>query len=117
MEQISWLFAMQIDPANAQKVEQICQKAVDLAKKEDGTLIYEWSFSDDKKLLHVVERYQNSQAVLLHLDSFVKNIASDLMSCGEVSAFYVYGEPNSEAKERLGAMGAKFMKQIEGFAR
>lgn len=84
---------------------------------EPGTLAYEWSLSDDNRICHVHERYLDSNAALIHLNTFTEKFGARLMAIGDGTGFVVYGSPSDELKIKLEAFGGKYMSPIGGFMR
>lgn len=52
-------------------------------RNEVGTLNYEWAISNDQKVCHIYERYQDSVAVMIHLKSFAANYAALIFRSGD----------------------------------
>jgi quinol monooxygenase YgiN len=84
---------------------------------EPGTLIYEWTISEDEKSAEVHERYADSDAALRHLASFNDNFADRLMALVEPTGMIVYGSPSAALKKQLEGAGPVYMNVIGGFAR
>ena len=56
-------------------LKAVRDKLVEASSKEDGTVGYEWSISEDQKTVHVAERYQSSEQLMVHLGSFGAHFA------------------------------------------
>lgn len=117
-EHVSWVFELAIKEGQLENLKKLMVEMVDATKaNEAGTLIYEWTISEDSKQCHTYERYADSKATLTHLETFVEKYAGRLMETGDATRFVVYGNPNDEVKKSLEGFGAAYMLPIGGFAR
>ena len=48
------------------------QQLITSAKNEEGTVMYEWTISENNRSVHIYERYQNEAAAKLHLQGGAK---------------------------------------------
>ena len=116
-EEVSWSLELAIKPGQIDVVRTLIPEMVDSTQKEPGALIYEWSISDDDRMVHSYDRYANSEAVLAHLSTFGEKFAERFLAAVEPTRFVVYGDPTDQAREALDAFGALYMKPLAGFAR
>jgi len=86
-------------------------------QKEAGTLNYEWFFNKDKSVCHIYERYENSEAVLVHLANLGEHFLDRFMGSFEPFELTVYGNPTAEAREALDDLGAQYLSPEGGFSR
>jgi len=84
---------------------------------EPGALNYEFSISDDGQKLHLLERYADSDAALMHLSNFGAHFAGRFFATSDIKRFTVYGSPNEQARKALSQSGARFMAPLGGFSR
>ena len=85
-------------------------------KAESGTLDYEWYITDDGSVVHIYERYADSEATLLHLANFGEKFAERFLAAVDPTRFTVYGSPNNEVKEALTAFGPEYLGWLGCFA-
>jgi len=91
---------------------------VDVTKtNEPDTLIYEYYLADDKTSFQIYERYRNSAATVLHLNSFIEKFSQDFQTVAETTSVKVYGSPDQDVKQILDGFGAIYIGQICGFQR
>ena len=69
-----------------------CRRIV--KEKDQGTLQYDWFFNEDQHECVVLERYQDSNALLDHMGNLGETLGQ-LLSTGDFSA-EVFGTPSTE---------------------
>ena len=117
-DDVYWLITASINDGQMENVKLINKKLVGATlANEPMTLTYDWSVSADGKTCYFFERYDNSEAVIIHTTTFGEKFAERLLGMVKVESFEVFGNPNAEAKEALSGFGASFNQSIGGFAR
>jgi quinol monooxygenase YgiN len=115
---VFWTFAVAIKNGKLDELKDLIQEMSDTSQaNEPGTLIYQWTISDDKKAAEVHERYAASDAALRHLASFNQNFADRLMALVEPTGMTVYGSPSAALKKTLAGAAPVYMAVIGGFSR
>ena len=113
-----WTFGVAVKDGKLDELKGLIQEMSDASQaNEPGTLIYEWTISDDKKTAEVHERYANSDAALRHLASSNENFANRLMALVKPTGIMVYGSPSAALKKVLEGANPVYMEVIGGFAR
>ena len=115
-EQISWLLEVSIRPGKLDDFRAVARDLIANTQPEPGTLDYEWNLSPARTTCHIFERYQDSAAMLKHVEGFGNFAARFLASC-QPTRFSVYGQPNAEAKAALADLGPVFFTELGGFSR
>jgi quinol monooxygenase YgiN len=115
---VAWMLHMTVAPGRQAELQALLDEMVAATlANEPGTLEYEWSLSADGTECHLWERYADSEAALIHMGSFVANYAERFYALLTTTAFHLYGSPNAEVREGLGAFGAVIMRPLGGFRR
>jgi quinol monooxygenase YgiN len=115
---VFWTFGVAIKNGKLDALKVLIREMADASQaKEPGTLIYEWTISDDKKAAEVHERYADSDAALRHLASFNANFADRLMALVEPTGMTVYGSPSAALKKELEGAKPIYSAVLGGFAR
>lgn len=115
---VFWTFGVAIKDGKLDALKGLIREMSDASKaNEPGTLIYEWTISDDAKTAEVHERYADSDAALRHLASFNANFADRLMALVTPTGMTVYGDPNAALKKDLEGAKPVYQAVIGGFAR
>jgi len=116
--EIYWVLELTINPDRFEDLKTLMGDMVAATQKnEPGTLNYEWAISDDQQVCHVYERYQDSAAVMTHLESFGANFAARLMEAVKPARLVVYGTPSAQVKDGLAGLGPVYMAPVGGFRR
>jgi quinol monooxygenase YgiN len=115
-EQIYWILEVAILPGQLENFRTVARDLIAATKLEPGTLGYEWNLSDDGTVCHIYERYQNSDAVLTHIQSFGAFAERFLQAC-RPTRFHVYGTPTEDVKAALADFGPVYFSSIGGFSR
>ena len=91
---------------------------VDTTKADEpDTLIYECYLADDNVNFEIYERYLNSAATLVHLNSYIEKFAEAFQTVGDTTKVTVYGAPDDAVKQILDGFGAIYVAQLSGFQR
>src|ERR1700693_5557087 len=80
-------------------------------------LNYEWAISDDRQVCHVYERFQDSNAVMNHMERFDANFAAQFGETVKLVRFVVYGTPSPQVKDALAGASPVYMAPFGGFSR
>jgi quinol monooxygenase YgiN len=115
---VFWTFGVAIKDGKLDELKGLIREMSDASQpNEPGTLIYQWTISDDRKTAEVHERYADSDAALRHLASFNENFADRLMALVAPTGMTVYGGPSAALKKQLAGADPVYMEVIGGFAR
>jgi quinol monooxygenase YgiN len=114
---VSWLLEVEIDPDQVADFEDLMQEMVSSTEQEPGTLAYEWFISDDNRVVHIYERYADSEACMVHSRSFGENFAERFVGAVKPTRLHVYGAPSDDVRGALAPLGPVFVKPFGGFAR
>jgi len=114
--EVSWLVELAVDADHLGDFWALTEEMVAASSEEPGTLIYERSM-DDASVIHIYERYLNSEAALAHLRAFEERFAPTFTPLIQRRRFTVYGEPSAELRTVLGMVGATYVTPVAGFSR
>ena len=114
---VSWNIQLSVRDGQQDKVHTLMNHMVAATERESGTQRYEWFLSADGKTCHINERYEDSEAVLIHLSNFGATFAERFLACFEPTALWVYGDPSPEARSALDGLGAVYLGWLGGFNR
>jgi quinol monooxygenase YgiN len=114
--EISWVLEVEIVPGQIENFRAVAGDLIASARKEPGTLAYEWHVNEAGTLCHIYERYRDSAAGLIHVQSFGPFADRFLQACRPVR-FSVYGTPSEEVKAALADFGPVYYSSFGGFSR
>ncbi len=115
--QVSWLVEVEVKPGQLETFKTLVNDMVESTSPEPGTLSYEWFVSDDGNVVHIYERYADSEALLSHFQGFLEKFVDRFTASVDLKRFFVYGEPSSEAREALAGLDPIFLGTLGGFVR
>ena len=111
MQEISWHVELLLNSGKLEEFEKLSAEMAKCARNEKGTLYFERYISDDNNLIHVYERYADSQSAIDHLIFFKDNFSEKFSKLVVRQKFVVYGTPNEELREILNYFGAESYMQ------
>jgi quinol monooxygenase YgiN len=115
-DQIYWILEVAILPGQLKGFRAVAGDLIASTKSEPGTLNYEWNLSDDETVCHIYERYQNSEALLAHIQGFGA-FADRFMQACRPTRFHIYGTPNENVKTALADFNPVYFSPLGGFSR
>ena len=115
--QISWHVQLQVKPGQLTGLRALTDQMVESTRTEPGALIYERYISDDHQIVHVFERYVDSNAAEAHLTAFGRMYGERFAKMINRQRFTVFGTPSVELKEILDPLGATYVAALAGFSR
>jgi hypothetical protein len=82
-------------------------------RNEVGMLDNQWAISDDRQVCHIYERFQDSAAVMTHLQWFGANFAERFMKILKPTRVVVYGTPSVEVKNAFAEFNPSIWPRLE----
>ena len=117
-EYVAWMFELEVRKGRDTDLRALMHEMADATQaNEPGTLMYEWSFADDGRTLHLYERYAGSAAALTHIHTFGSKFMTRFFDMLEPKRFTLYGTPSEEVRSALAASQPVIMTQKGGFSR
>lgn len=113
-DQFAWILEVAIHPGQLENFKSVARDLIASSQNEPGTLQYEWHLSDDGAACHICERYTDSAAFMLHVQSFGKFGERFLQACHPVR-FHIYGSPSPEARAALADFQPTYFSRFGGF--
>jgi quinol monooxygenase YgiN len=114
---VSWNIQLSVQDGRLGDARNLMADMVESTQAERGALAYEWFLDGDGAVVHIRERYADSEAVVVHLTTFGARFAERFLTCFAPTALYVYGDPSSEARDALDGFGAVYLGPFGGFSR
>jgi len=116
-DEIYWLVTCRVKPGRFAEFREVVKPLVAATKAEPGSLAYDYTVSEDEKLVHIFESYRDSESLVSHVTTVFPQFADAFNECVDITAFIVFGTPDSEAKAILDGFGSTYMRPFEGFTR
>jgi len=106
---------MSVQDGRLDDARALMAEMVESTRGESGAETYEWFLSGDGTVCHICERYEDSDAVVAHLQTFGSTFAERFLDCFAPTALYVYGEPDTQARQALDGFGPTYLGPLGGF--
>lgn len=113
---VTWTVQGQIKEGKYDEFLLIMAQLVALAKSEAGTLMYEWTVSEDKRSVHIYERYQDEDAAKVHLAGWDKS-GPLFLSVVDMDKITVFSQLSKEFAQGFAGPSTVFMKPVGGFVK
>lgn len=114
---VSWVVEVTVKEGQLDAFKTLMEEMVAGTSEEPRTLAYEWYISDDRRSVHIYEKYADSAATILHVNGFLAKWAERFMACVDVDRFVVYGDPSAECRDVLAGFGPTYLGPWGGFSR
>lgn len=115
--EISNLFTVAVKSGKFGEFKKLVSQIVDRVRKEPGTLVYEYSVSDDKNVVHIFERYSDDNALVSHVEETFSPFAERFLNLVDMKSLVVYGTPAGKAQDILDGFGAVYLAPFDGLTR
>jgi quinol monooxygenase YgiN len=112
---VYWILKCDIKDGQLDSFKTLAAEMSTATKEEEGAMTYEWHLSSDEKVVHIHERYTDSDATMVHLGNFGSKFAERFMGSVQPTSFEVYGQANDTVKGALADFGAVYFNQFAGF--
>ena len=113
---VHWVLEVEIKPGNLDGFKALMNELIEVTRQETGALSYEWTFSDDRTVCCLYERYRTSEDALIHLANFDAFEGRFLDLCEPVS-FTVMGQPSEALRAKLAPDAPAYRTFEAGFHR
>ena len=113
---ITWTVEGNIKAGKKDQFLVVMQQLIAAAKNEVGTIMYEWTLSDDESSVHINERYINEDAAKAHLAQWDTN-GPLFLDVVDVTRITVFSELNDDFKAALAGPNTVFMNPVGGFTK
>src|SRR5690349_16179316 len=88
------------DDGDVEEFKRLSEECMEIVRAKDtGTLQYDTYFNDDETECIVIERFQDSDALIQHGENLA-HLMDAIIATGSVSG-QLLGEPSAELRERL----------------
>ena len=114
-ENIYFVIELAVNPGRFEDLKTLVAELVEANRNEVGMLTTGWAISDDRQVCHIYERFQDSAAVITHLQLFGANFSARFFEILKPTRFVICGTPSVEVKDALAAANPVYMAPLGGF--
>ena len=112
--QIYWILKASINEGKKGELQGLAKQFCELTEKEEGVVAYEWSINDD--MLHIYERYANSDEALSHTAN-IGSLLPELIELVTPTEIECYGAASDAFKEAFKDVPMVYFDTFAGFHR
>lgn len=117
MKQICLVVEFTVANGKVDTFKRLFREALEATKRKDlGVLSYQLYFNDDETKCYSIEQYQDSDAVLGHLDT-VAGVSGPLFEVCSTTRIEIFGEPSPKLLKAFESSAPNKYVPWEGFAR
>ena len=117
-ENVYWVIEFAVNPGRFEELKTLNADLVEATRKNEvGMLDNHWAISNDRQVCHIYERFQDSAAVIAHLQWFGPNFGERFMNLLKPTRWVIYGTPSAEVKDTVAAFNPVYMAPLGGFRR
>jgi len=114
-ENVYWVIELAVNPGRFEDLKTLVAELLEANRKEVGFLTCEFAISDDRQVCHIYERFEDSAAIMNHLQSFGPKFSERFFGILKPTRFVIYGTPSVEVKDALAASNPVYMAPLGGF--
>ena len=114
---IQWTVQVSIKEGQLEAAKALAAEMTTATKQEEGALQFEWFFSEDGSICHILEEYRDSDAAIVHMHNFLDNFVQKFLECFDPTGIYVYGSASDGLKEVMSPFGPAHLTFDAGFIR
>ena len=114
-ENVYLLLELAVNPGRFEELKTLMAELVEANRNEVGMLTQEIAISDDRQVCRIYERFQDSAAVVTHVQLFGANFAARFFEILKPTRVVVYGTPSEQVKDALAGANPVYMRPLGGF--
>ena len=117
-ENVYWVIELAVSPDSFEDLKTLNAELVEATRKnEAGMLDNHWAISDDRQVCHIYERFQDSAAVMTHMQWFGPNFGERFAKILKPTHVVIYSTPSAEVKNAFAGFNPIYMAPLGGFRR
>lgn len=116
-QEVSWLLEVEVKPGELENLRTLANELVESTRAEPGALGFEWFISDDGSVVHLYERYADSDAGLAHVRTFGEKFAGRFLEAATLTRFTVFGPASDELRRAQAGFSPTYLGSFGGFTR
>ncbi|MBO6826069.1 MAG: antibiotic biosynthesis monooxygenase [Sneathiella sp.] len=115
---VYWIIEANVRDGKLDELKALMAEMSEATKADEpGALNYEWSLSEDETICHIFERYEDSDATMVHMGNFGSKFAGRFMGVLKPFRCTLYGAPDERVCNAMKPMGYVAMSSAAGFSR
>lgn len=116
--QIAWVFELTVQAGKEADFRALMAEMAEATERNEPlTIDYEWYVSADGQRVHVLERYADADAAMIHLGTFGERYMARFFDVFTPQRMTVYGAPDDRVRGVLSQLAPEVMLRAAGFGR
>jgi quinol monooxygenase YgiN len=116
-ENVYWVIELAVNPGRFEDLKTLVAELLEANRNKVGFLTYGVSISDDRQVCHIYERFQDSAAIINHMQSFGPKFSERFFEILKPTRFVIYGTPSAEVKDAVAPFNPVYMTRLADFRR
>ena len=116
-ENIYWVIELAVTPGRFEDLKTLVPELLEANRNKVGFLTYAVAISDDRQACHIYERFEDSAAIMNHMQSFGPKFSERFFEILKPTRFVIYGTPSAEVKDAVAPFNPVYMTPLSGFRR
>ena len=114
---IDWAIELAVTPGRFEDLKTLVAELLEANRNKVGFLTYAVAISDDRQVCHIYERFEDSAAIMNHLESFGPKFSERFFEILKPTRVVIYGTPSAEVKDAVAAFNPVYITPLAGFAK
>jgi quinol monooxygenase YgiN len=114
-ENVYWVIELAVSPGRFEDLKTLVAELDEANRNKAGFLTYAVAISEDRQVCHIYERFQDSAAIINHMQSFGPKFSERFFEILKPTRFVIYGAPSAEVKDAVAPFNPVYMTPLAGF--
>jgi quinol monooxygenase YgiN len=114
-EDVYWVIELAVNPGRFEDLKTLVAELLEANRNKVGFLTYGVAISDDRQVCHIYERFQDSAAIINHMQSFGPKFSERFFEILKPTRFVIYGTPSAEVKDAVAPFNPVYMTRLADF--
>ena len=114
-ENVYWVIELAVNLDRFEDLKTLVAELLEANRTKEGFLTYGVSISDDRQVCHIYERFQDSAAIMNHMQSFGPKYSDRFFAILKPTRFVIYGTPSAEVKDAVAPFNPVYMTPLADF--
>ena len=114
-ENIYWVIELAVTPGRFEDLKTLVAELEEANRNKVGFLTWAMAISDDRQVFHIYERFEDSAAIMNHMQSFGPKFGERFFAILKPTRIVIYGTPSAEVKEAVAEFNPVYMTPLADF--
>ena len=112
---VYWVIELAVNPGRFEDLKTLVAELLEANRDKGGFLTYGVAISDDRQVCHIYERFEDSAAIINHMQSFGPKFSERFFEILKPTRFVIYGTPSAEVKDAVAPFNPVYMTPLADF--